>query len=112
MEVIILGNNKYDVIDLNAISDLEIYKSIFLNELKISLVSYNIKLSNKEKLGADITEYKFRAYLLSQYYKILVDYINVADEEDQNFFTTTEARDCLEHFNKIANSNITYSLFE
>lgn len=87
-------------------------KVAFLSNLSLTLSNYSTKLSKKERLGICNEKFKFRHFLLSAYYDILVDYVNVVDDTDENFFTVSEARDILEHFNRIADSNISYTDFE
>ena len=87
-------------------------KGLFKLNIAGCLSDYTTKLAKKERLGIERVEYKFRAFLLTAFYEILLDYLEPADSLDDNFFTAAEARDILEHFNRICDSTITYIDFE
>lgn len=84
----------------------------FKNQIASAVGNYGTKLANKEKLGNSNISNKFKFTLLTMMYEILLDYLDISDSTDENFFTTDEARDILEHFNRIANTTIIYTDFE
>lgn len=89
-----------------------IEKYNFKLELSNAHSAYGKKLANKERLGIDDENYRFKFFLLTAFNDILFDYLSPADDTDENFFTAAEARDILEHFNRIANTTITFTDFE
>ena len=68
--------------------------------------TYMTKLANKEKLGICLPKYKFKGFILSALLEIIIDYVNPANDDDENFFSKIEIEDILQHFNNIANTNI------
>ena len=82
----------------------------FIYNLRDAYALYTDKLARRERIGrTGLTDYKFKAFLLSAYIRILVEYF---DNEDvlgyavNNFFDTDEIYDCLQHFNNLAETNI------
>lgn len=89
----------------------EISVSSFLYTLKYKYADYINEIARKEKLGIRHNKYNddiAKIFLLSSYINILVDYFNIADETDNNFFTESEIIDILQHFNNITGSSISF----
>ena len=85
----------------------------FKYNLREGYSNYLNKLALKEKIGrVNLTQYKFKAFLLSAYLRILVEYFNNTSDIEllgytvNNFFDTDEIYDCLQHFNNLAETNI------
>ena len=81
----------------------------FIYNLREAYSNYLNKLALREKIGrSNLTQYKFKAFLLSAYLRILVEYFDntYAIVTVNNFFDTNEIYDCLQHFNNLAETNI------
>jgi len=64
------------------------------------------KLSTKDRIGNATETQHMKSFLLTAYYEILEDYMNIADVTDDNFFDEPEIFDILQHFNNIAKSYV------
>lgn len=81
----------------------------FIYNLREAYSNYLNKLALREKIGRDnLTQYKFKAFLLSGYLRILIEYFDntYAIVTVNNFFDTDEIYDCLQHFNNLAETSI------
>ena len=81
----------------------------FKYNLREAYSDYLNKLALREKIGrSNLTQYKFKAFLLSAYLRILIEYFDntYVPVTVNNFFDTDEIYDCLQHFNNLAETNI------
>jgi hypothetical protein len=79
----------------------------FLDDLDSIYFDRIYKLALKDRLGKSVESLHFKAFLLTAYYEILVDYCDLADVTDTNFFDEEDITDILQHFNNIAVSRLT-----
>lgn len=79
---------------------------LLMTELYTAHNAYMIKLVNKERLGKQVTKFKFKGVILTAMLEIMIDYLNPANDTEENLFTIVDFEDVLQHFNNIANTNI------
>jgi len=68
----------------------------------VNILSINGRSENEDIL----TKFK----LINIYCNILIDYFSQDDYEDNNFFTTDEIWDIIQHFNNLCNTNYNIDL--
>ena len=91
----------------------------YISYIRVGIADYVQKVTLKERLGhTDMFCNRQKVILLSAYLDIIVDYFNpfiTANVEDHsyhenNFFTTDEIRDIMQHINNICNTNYILAL--
>lgn len=82
------------------------YTSTFLHNLNLVYIDRINRLATRSRLGNQIELLNLKAFLLTAYYEIILDYYDVADNVDTNFFNSVELWDVVQHFNNIAGSNL------
>ena len=83
------------------------YTGTFLTDLEDVYFDRISKLAVKDRLGRVVESLHFKAFLLTAYYEILVDYCGEQPTNDANFFDEEDITDILQHFNDIAVSRLT-----
>lgn len=89
-------------------NDIDTYKT----NVKTAFVEYGNKLSLYAKLGKpETTCFSFKFRLLKYFIDIIDDYFSLGTSySTNNFFTTTEIQDVIEHINKICDTAYTLDL--
>lgn len=78
----------------------------YIYEIYSSFAECGAKLAKYQKLGAKELECnKFKFRLLQHFVRIISDYFDSDDYTANNFFTTDEINDVMQHINNILNSN-------
>ena len=78
----------------------------YITNIRSAVADYGEWLSIKQQIGkTDIFCDRLKLMLLSAYLDCISDYFLDDDYENNNFFTTAEIRDVMQHINNICKTN-------
>lgn len=78
----------------------------YITDIRTAVADYGEKVSKKQRFGKqDIYCEKVKLMLVSGYLDCICDYFLETDYTTNNFFTTAEIRDVMQHLNNICGTN-------
>lgn len=78
----------------------------YITNIRSAVADYGDELATKQMVGTtDIHCNRVKLMLLSAYLDCVCDYFLETDYANNNFFTTSEIRDVMQHINNICKTN-------
>jgi hypothetical protein len=87
-----------------------------INDFKATVMFKQVEICNilTNILGiggrVDNNIYLIKLQAINEYCNIIIDYFSESDYENKNFFTITEIKEIIDHFNDLCNSDYTINI--